>query len=1235
MKLKKLTASLLSVIMVVSSFSGTGITITANAEETSVSSDSLVLDLKMDGDLKDSSNGGNNGTVTGNGTYEDGISGKALYFDGTTYVDLGKSTELQSEDMTFSAWIKVDGTLSGENMITWFKPSGNYQGKGWYLTSLDDNTPIKISIGESSAQPMEAYVSGSRSEFFPSGEWVHIAVTYNSETKKAYFYRNGIAQETLYLNSDAAITSDSSSNKYLGFNSPNYNGGFLKAYMDEVKMYNTDLSGEDIVSLYTEFGAQFDTSEVVDADYNNLMLSFSSAKYDITLPTEGSSGSTIEWTSSDETLISKDGKVTRPNVGEADGVVTLTAKIIYGENTKEKTFEITVPAITDFKELTDFDMSEVELLDDYLLNAGSVEKDYLLSFDSDRLLKGFATIAGVESDAALYGGWESTSIKGHTLGHYLTAISQLYAYANDAEVQERVNYIVTKLSEYQLEDGYVGAVPESHYIQLENGNTTGIWVPWYTMHKIMSGLISAYELTGNELALETASKLGDWVYSRTSTWTQAVQKTVLGVEYGGMNDCMYQLYKHTQSEKHLEAAHSFDEMDLFEHLYNGEDVLNGLHANTTIPKIIGALNRYRALGETEDEAYYLQVAENFWEMVINNHTYITGGNSEWEHFGEAGILDGERTNCNCETCNTYNMLKLSRELYKITGEAKYADYYENTFINAILSSQNPETGMTTYFQPMASGYFKVYSSQFDHFWCCTGSGMENFTKLNDSIYYKNSDSIYVTQYFASKVTWEEKNIILTQENSITDTDTVKITVNTIDKATSDAKIKLRVPDWTAGEPVLKVNGETVEAVVSGGVISLDNVWNDGDTIELTLPMEVVAYSLQDNSSLIAFKYGPIVLSASLGTEEEITSTTGVNVTIPTKNVEINENIYVTEGEVNDWVSNAAENVVKKADSLEFTLSGTDSDLVFIPHYKQYTDRYGIYFYITSNAESTTEEGQAKILQLKEKGRLENATIDSVPVSNDQYELQHNMITQSSATGSFSGLMYRDASSGGYFQYDLKVDDSTTNTLMVTYFAGDAGRTFSIYVDNTLLKDVTIDGGDEEGFFQVMYELPSDMVKGKDKVTVKFAADKNGLAGGVFDRIYMLKAYSNNTGFKTITVNDIEQDFENSDDSIDLYGGTDSEKAVIKFELEDEYGLLYINDVLVDDVKEYEIDLTDDTTTLKVVVKGEDHTTQKEYEINIIKGEKPANTMVFVIVAMVAVVVIGGVIIIIKKKNKKR
>ena len=576
-------------------------------------------------------------------------------------------------------------------------------------------------------------------------------------------------------------------------------------------------------------------------------------------------------------------------------------------------------------------MKNVTLLDKYEQNAFEKEKAYLKSLDPDRLMRGFGDVSGVKIDALKYGGWETSNIQGHTLGHYLTAVSQAYVSSGDSEFKTVADYMIDVLKKCQLPNGYLHAIPESHYDKIEKGDTSDTWVPWYSMHKILAGLIDVYALTDNNDALEIASKLGDWVYSHTSKWTEETQKTVLDIEYGGMNDCLYSLYKHTKSEKHLSAAHSFDEMTLFEPLHKGEDILNGKHANTTIPKIIGAINRYSVTGEE----YYLQVAANFWQIVIDSHTYITGGNSEWEHFGEPKILDAERTSCNCETCNTYNMLKLSRELFKATGDKKYSDYYENTFINAILSSQNPKTGMTTYFQPMATGFFKVYSSPTDHFWCCTGSGMENFSKLGDSIYFHDENRIFVNRFTSSKFDWEGKGIVITQNAQLPK---VTFTVN----GSANAEIVLRVPDWCKGDPTVKINGETQNIKATKGFIILSKEWNDGDIIEYEMIMGITVHPLPDNEKSVAFKYGPWVLSADMGTRNMVTGVTGVNVTVPKWDDNLSD-ILVTEQESKIWLNNVDKNLVRIGDSLEFRLLGTNQDLVFSPHYKQHTSRYGIYF----------------------------------------------------------------------------------------------------------------------------------------------------------------------------------------------------------------------------------------------------------------------------------------------------
>lgn len=1056
----------------------------------SAESAELVLSLSFEGSAEDASPAANHGRINKTAAYVEGVSGQALYLDGTTYVDLGTSGTLQPSQMTFSAWVKTDGKLNGEYMLTWFKPSGRYQGAGWYLSCLDDSTPLKLSVGPSAGQPMEIYVSGSREAFFPAGEWVHIAVTYDSASHTCAIYRNGVAQAVQYINGVSEITASETDRKYIGFNSPGYNGGYARLALDEVRIYADALSAEEIIGLYTAYGAAFDGSEVVLSDLRSLNLPASSVKSDIALPVAGHSGSAITWASSNEAVLTAEGRVIRPAAGQNSEVVTLTATITFGGYTMTKPFDVTVEAMPAFGNLRDFSMADVTLLDAWEQNAFAKEVAYLKSLNADRLLKGFCTIGGVPSASSLYGGWENSAIRGHTLGHYLTAVSQAYATSGDEELKTVADHIVAVLAQCQnAETGYLAAIPETHYIQIERGNTSGTWVPWYTMHKVLSGLVDAYELTGNAQALEVASNLGDWVYSRTSKWMPTTQTTVLRVEYGGMNDVLYRLYRNTRSDKHLSAAHSFDEMTLFDALYNGQDVLNGKHANTTIPKIVGALQRYMVLGEGAE--YYLQVAENFWEMVVSSHTYITGGNSEWEHFGEPGVLDAERTNCNCETCNTYNMLKLTRELFKITGNRKYADYYENTYINAILSSQNPDTGMTTYFQPMATGFFKVYSSPTSHFWCCTGSGMENFSKLDDSIYFKDDRAIYVARYTSSSVVWQEKGLTLTQTTDIPRMDTARLTFTA--DAPVEADVVLRVPDWCAGAPSLTINGEPAEVQAVDGFIRLSRLWQTGDTIDLTLPMTVVAYGLPDNENVAAFKYGPVVLSASLGQNCMITSTTGVNVTVPSADSSVSGALRIAEGTVAQWLADPAAILVREGEELAFTLRGTDRELVFTPHYQQHTSRYGIYFRLTDATMASAEEDTTQYV-----------VVDSLPVANDQYEFSHNLQGSKTGTGMHMGVNYRHAEPGGWFSYDLAVEPGGENYLRVTYFSGDAGRKFTLLVNGEVLENVVLQNVNPGDFYESTYLLPAALTADAQTVTVTFRADRGSYAGGIFDKLSIVK-----------------------------------------------------------------------------------------------------------------------------------
>ncbi len=621
--------------------------------------------------------------------------------------------------------------------------------------------------------------------------------------------------------------------------------------------------------------------------------------------------------------------------------------------------------------IRNFSLNKVELCEPVLENAFRKEQEYLRSIDMDRLLAGFRETAGLPKKAERYpGGWEDAEIAGHTLGHYMTALSQLFAATGAKDIEDRLNYILSELSACQAESGFLFASPEELFDRLERGEPA--WVPWYTMHKVISGLLSVYQLGGRPQALELAIKLGIWVYERTAKWTDEVRERVLLIEYGGMNDCMYELYKETGRKEFAEAAAKFDETELFQKLAEGEDVLPLKHANTTIPKFLGALNRYFALGESE--TFYLNAAKSFFDIVTKNHTYVTGGNSEWEHFRASGTLGKERTCCNCETCNTHNMLKLAEGLFFVTGEKRYMDFYERTFLNAVLGSQNPETGMTMYFQPMATGYFKVYSKPFEHFWCCTGTGMENFTKLNSAIYHTGENRLYVNLYIASALHNKKLNLDLIQKTDLNHFDTVTFTLTMAEE--KRFTMAFRVPDWTKQRFELKVNGETVDYAVEKGYILLDRNWGMEQQITLRFFPEITLCTLPDAPYSAAATYGPFVLAASLGQSDMTTEVTGVNVTIPTKNISVRETVLVKNVSVREWFADCKKNFVKAEGNVAFFLSGTDADgeLLFTPYYKHYNNRYGIYFnYVAAAGLSDSE---LAVLSKKQEEIAELAALEA-------------------------------------------------------------------------------------------------------------------------------------------------------------------------------------------------------------------------------------------------------------------
>jgi DUF1680 family protein len=607
--------------------------------------------------------------------------------------------------------------------------------------------------------------------------------------------------------------------------------------------------------------------------------------------------------------------------------------------------------------LQEFPLDQVTITDTYQQNLFSKDVTYLITtLDSDRLLAGFKAVSQGTNPTNLYGGWENSMIRGHTMGHWLSAVAHAYQQAMGSDttlagqIKTKLDDVMSKLKSYQLSSGFLFATPMSQFDDFDNG-TGSTWVPYYTLHKIFAGLLDVYKYEQNADALTVASKLGDWLYARTAAWSAAAKSRALGQEYGGLNDSLYELYKYTNSANHLTVAHVFDDTGLFTTLAAGTDNLNGKHANMTIPKFMGALNRYRVVGS--GEASYLNAASGFFGVVLKNHTYVTGGNSEDEHFHAPGALDQNRDAVNNETCNAYNMSKLTRDLFRVTGDVKYADFYERIHINEILSSMNPDTGMTTYFKAMGTGYFKVYATPTDRFWCCTGTGMENFTKLGDSVYFHDDKDLWVTFYVSSKLTWKDRGLTLTQATDLPLSNKVTFTVTA---APADAvSLNFRKPDWTSTcAMAVAVNGQTVTATASGGFLSVSRVWQPNDKVEVAFPLFVQTSRLQDNQNAVAFTYGPLVLSAGLGTDSMTTVGHGVQVLAATKPNGLQDTIKVSSGTINDWLANIQTNLVQTAGKLEFTPKGTDSDskLVFIPHYSRYKDRYGIYWLMSGTAGGT-------------------------------------------------------------------------------------------------------------------------------------------------------------------------------------------------------------------------------------------------------------------------------------------
>lgn len=735
-----------------------------------------------------------------------------------------------------------------------------------------------------------------------------------------------------------------------------------------------------------------------------------------------------------------------------------------------------------------FPIDRIELLDGPFRHATELNVEALLRYQPDRFLANFRKEAGLAPRMDHYGGWESNTISGHSLGHYLSACSLMLDTTNDERFKERVDYIVDELAECQNADGegYVGAIPDGKRVfvdEIAQGNIrskgfdlNGIWVPLYTQHKLLAGLHDAYRLCGNQKALEVAKALGDWYCKILLPLSHEATQTMLQCEHGGINEAFAELYADTGEQQYLDLSRKLHHEAVLGPLAQGIDCLPGIHANTQIPKLVGLARRYELTGDETDR----KAAEFFWDRVVNHHSYVTGGHCFNEYFGQPDQLNNRLGPDTTETCNVYNMLKLTRHVFQWTADAKVADFYERALYNHILSSQHPEDGRVIYNLTLEMGGCKHYQDPED-FTCCVGTGMENHSKYGEAVYFHGDDSLYVNLFIASQLDWHEKGVVLRQETNFPDGDTTTLRF-TCAQPTRLA-LKLRRPYWTENGIELTFNGEPL-AVQSepSSYVTLDRTWKSGDVVQLTMPMTLRTEAMPDNPNRVALMYGPLVLAGDLGPEDTPEATKPDFVPV----------LIGADRPVADWVKP----VVGQPNTFQMVDVGRPRDVLLRPFYKTHNRRYSIFWDKFTEAEWNKRQAEYEA-ERKRQAQLEARTLDVVQPGEMQPERDHNMQGERTSAGKHLGRGWRHAVDG-WFSLDMKIAPDSPIVLQATYWGDEIGnRNFDILVDGQKIATQKLHRDCGPKFFTVDYTLPAELTNGKNQVTVRFQSESGNFAGGLF------------------------------------------------------------------------------------------------------------------------------------------
>jgi DUF1680 family protein len=770
------------------------------------------------------------------------------------------------------------------------------------------------------------------------------------------------------------------------------------------------------------------------------------------------------------------------------------------------------------------DLSNVRLLGGPLKQAQDLDAKYLLELEPDRMLAYYRQRAGLEPKAKPYGGWDGggRNLTGHIAGHYLSAVSLMWAATGDARFKERGDYIVKELKEVQDKhgDGYLSALEGGRECweavakgKIRSGgfDLNGLWAPWYVLHKTYAGLRDAYSYTGNRTALEMEVKFAEWAHGILSRLTEAQIQLMLNTEFGGMNEVLVDLYTDTGDKRWLDLSYRFEHRSFVEPLKRHQDILEGKHGNTQVPKLIGSADRFAYVGDAGD----IIAAGFFWDRVVQHHSYATGGHGKDEYFGKPDMLSDRIDGRTAETCNVYNMLKLTRRLFSLRPDAHYAEFHERALFNHILASIDPEDGRTCYMVPVGRSVQHEYANMLRSFTCCVGTGMESHALHGDGIYYKSGNKLWVNLYAPSTAEWTTAGVNLQMDTDFPEGEsaTLKLTL----KSPKEFVLALRRPAWAGDGFTVKINGQTVSEDViaplrdvpesgrrvadrssqkSGTYVELKRTWKTGDTVDLILPKTLRLEPLPDNPRRTAIMWGPLVLAGDLGPEQRGRREGRARYSRQRTPVFI-----AAERPVEEWLKPAGD----KPGHFRSDGVGRERDVDFVPFYRLHRCTYAVYWDLFTEPE--WKEKEAEYAAEEERLRkLELATVAYAQPGEMQPERDFNY--ESPGDAWVVRMIGRPGRWGrSWFSFDLPVEPDRPMALVVTYCSDHHSRgraIFDILVDGQHVATQEVKRSSPARFYDVEYALGADLVEGRERVTVRFQATEGNVVAAIFG-IRMIRA----------------------------------------------------------------------------------------------------------------------------------